>query len=182
MKIFLKRLVISLLALTAGFAGNQAWTTHPKEIASIQIAQAQTQLVPVVLPCSARAFLKSGGSKSGRLTGVDAKSQQLTLSQGKNSEQIAIAQIEKVTFYPSCDTSVVNNTRSLPPIRGERRTWSGIPLNNLRIRDGNKGRAEVSLPTGVDSRISKDRGSIYVVEEFSFVPSSKMNVSIVVVK
>lgn len=174
--------MLPLLVSTVGFAGYTAWATGLPEMLPIQTAQTQPQVVPIVLPCSARVLLKSGGSKSGRLTGVDAKSQQLTLSQDKNSESITIAQIEKVQFYPSCDTSVLDNTRSLPPIRGEKRTWSGIPLNNLKIRDGRKGRAEISLPTGVDARISKDRGTVYVVEVLSFARGNKINMGIAVTK
>jgi hypothetical protein len=185
MKIFLKKLVISLLASTVGFAGNQVWATHPRDIAPVQIAQAQTQVVPVVFPCLARVVLKSGGSKSGRLTDVDAKSQQLTLSRGRQSEPIAIAQIEKVTFYPNCDTLVPDNPRSHEigiMIRGDKRTWSNIPLNNLKIRDGDKGRAEINLPPGVDSKVSKERLAVYVIQELSFVTGNKVTLGVVVNK
>lgn len=183
MKIFLKRLMISLLASTVGFAGNEVQATiHPRDTAPIQTAQVQAQVVPVVLPCLARVVLKSGGLKSGRLTGVDAKSQQLTLSRGRQSEPITITQIEKIQFYQDCDTSVPDNSRSLPPIRGEKRTWAGVPLGNLRIQNAKKGRAEVSLPSGVDSRISNDQGTVYVIEELFFATGNKVNMGIVVTR
>lgn len=177
MKIFLKRLVFLLLASTIGLLD------YTNEVAANQkakIVQAQAQVVPIVLPCLAKAILKGGGSKSGRITGIDAKIQQLILSQGKQSESIGITQIEKVKFYQECEASVRGG--ELSPIRGEKRIWSDIPLNNLRIRDANKGRAEVRLPSGVDPQIGKDRGSVYVVEELSFATGNKVNLGIVIVK
>lgn len=80
--------------------------------------------------------MKKGGSRSGRLTAIDSQKQQLTITQGGKSQSIAIYQIEKVKFLQRDPT--VSGENELPPIRGEQRTWTGILLSNIKIKDAKK--------------------------------------------
>ncbi|NJR74466.1 MAG: hypothetical protein HC773_14095 [Scytonema sp. CRU_2_7] len=129
----------------------------------------------MLLPPLAQITLKGGGFKSGRLTVIDSQKQKLIITRGKASMSIPIARIEKVQFFPD------GNGKPEPwVIKGERRIWSNIPLGNLIIRDAEKGKAEVSLPSGVDSRLSKDRAAVYVIEELSFATDNKVTVGVIV--
>jgi hypothetical protein len=179
MNIFLKGLIVVFLASTTGLASSaKEVTVNQNELAQGQIKQVKAQVVSVLLPPLAQITLKGGGFKSGRLTVVDSQKQKLIITRGKASMSIPIANIEKVQFFqqgPDADGRLIPWI-----IKGERRTWSNIPLSNLIIRDAEKGKAEVSLPSGVDSRISKDRAAVYVIEELSFAADNKVTVGVIV--
>jgi hypothetical protein len=178
MNIFLKGLIVVFLASTTGLASSaKEVTVNQNELAQGQIKQVKAQVVSVLLPPLAQITLKGGGFKSGRLTVIDSQKQKLIITRGKASMSIPIARIEKVQFFQETD----GNGRLIPwIIKGERRIWSNIPLGNLIIRDAEKGQAEVSLPSEVDPRISKDSEAVYVIEELSFAADNKVTVGVIV--
>lgn len=179
MKIFLKGLIVAFLVSTTGLASYaKEVTVNHNELAQGQMRQAQGQLVSVLLPPLAQITLKGSESKSGRLTVIDSQKQRLIITRGKTSMSIPIARIEKVQFFQETDV----NGRFRPwIIKGERRTWSNIPLGNLIILDAEKGQAQISLPSKVDPRISKDQAAVYVIEELSFAADTKVTASVIVV-
>lgn len=147
--------------------------------AQAQTTQVQTQAILVLLPSYTQIILRDGSSMSGNLTGFDVSSQQLTLSRGDRSQSVLFTQVERVTFQTD-DSGVPG--RGVPPIRGERRTWSGVPVNNFRILNASQGQAEIRLPLSIDSRISSDHGVVYALEEFSFSSENELDIGIIVLE
>ncbi|GAB1540909.1 hypothetical protein NUACC21_35780 [Scytonema sp. NUACC21] len=181
MKVFFKVLAVSFLTsfilnvvyYTLGSA-KEISVVHPKNA-----DQAEIQSFAVTFPPVARVMLKEGGSRSGRLTAIDSQKQQLTIAQGGKSHSIAISQIEKVKFQQGDPT--VPGGNDLPPIRGEQRTWTGILLSNIRIKDVNKGRAEVIFPPGISVSTRGGKLSLYVVQEVLFESDGKVTIQILIV-
>ncbi len=142
------------------------------------LAQTQTVQVPITLTDLAEITLKDKTSKLGRLTNVDPQKQNFTITRDNQSETIATKQIQKVTFL-----KLVGGTRKpLAPPKGEERTWSGIPLENLKIQGNGDNKAEVSLPVGIDPKIGSDQDNVYVIKELTFPAANKMNMQVYVYK
>jgi hypothetical protein len=134
------------------------------------------------LPPTARVILKQGGDKSGRLKYIDPQTQQITLSSGRDS-QVAIAAIDKLVF----EGELILRGKPIV-IRGEgepsgsiQETWSE-PLTNFKVRNPNKGEAEINLKSlpkdkwqGIQS-VAQD--SSYVVEEMRFQSPKMLTVRV----
>lgn len=147
------------------------WISSPTQLGQTALAQTPTRAIAVVFPPVAQVFLKAGASKSGRLTAIDLSKQQITISRGNQSTSISISQIAKVRFL---DEDLPPNATAT--IRGgEPRTWQGVPLNNLRLKDTSRGRAEVILPPGVDP---KPKPGIYVIEGLEFGGAGKVTIRV----
>jgi hypothetical protein len=163
---FFNLLVISLMMI--------GWTdliSTPPQLVRPALAQTPAKAIAVVFPPVAQVFLKAGASKSGRLTAIDLGKQQITITRGNQSASIPIAQIAKVRFL---DEDLAPNLT--PTIRGgEPRTWQGIPLNNLKLKDTSRGRAEVTLPPGVEP---KPKPGIYVIEGLEFGGAGKVTIRV----
>ncbi len=168
MQNFFKVFLISLMTGWIGSINLISISLQPEQSA---VAQTPARAIAVVFPPVAQVFLKAGASKSGRLTAIDLSKQQITLSRGSQSTTIPIAQIARVRFL---DEDLSPN--ATPTIRGgEPRTWQGVPLNNLKLKDTSRGRAEVTLPPGVDP---KPKPGIYVIEGLEFAGSGKVTIRV----
>lgn len=145
-----------------------------------QTVQTQMQTLSVLMPSYVRVSLTDGSSLSGRLTEFDAQAQQLTLSLGTRSRSVSFTQIEKVSFHTTKESSVSGTGRLT--IRGESRTWSGVPTSHFRILNDSQGEAEVKLPSGTDSRIESDQDAVYALEAFSFATENQLDIDILVLE
>jgi hypothetical protein len=149
-------------------------------LAPVQIVQSQAQVVPVVLPPFVEVTLKPNDQKKlGKLTNLNPQQRSLTITRGEQSETIPINKIKQVIGLE--DDNGVPGSPLRPP-RGEKRNWQNIPLGSLKIQDPHQGGAKISLPTGVDPKISSDRNALYVIAELSFSMVNQMNMTIFVLK
>jgi len=187
-KLFFNNLVIALVVLASGIWGcNQK--PPPKLPLVVNVTKTIPQadpLIPVVLPPTAKVILKEGQPKSGRLTAINPKTQQITLFSGKDSN-IAIATIDRVAF----EGEVILRSSGKIVIRGEKnktspgsnqKTWTE-PLENFSWRDLSQGKAAIQLTSvpqdeliGIQS-VAVD--STYVVEEMRFEPLENIQIKVI---
>lgn len=174
------KLINVLLATGIGFGGLAAEVSVSKaKLAAVIVAQSQFQNLSAVLPASTEVTLRSGNSKFGKLTALDAKGQKfnLVLQNGK-SELISIAQVATIRFW-SIDP--ITGKRLSPLQGGETRNWSNIPLANVKIQ-ANGNRAQIKLPCEVDSDVCKRPIASYTVEELSITDGNKVTLSVVIAR
>ncbi|BAY29516.1 hypothetical protein NIES2107_13590 [Nostoc carneum NIES-2107] len=188
MTAFFKVMVVGVLA-TAGVLAANTISAIGKEVKTGNVLLAQTPVqsesiaLPIALPEMAVINLKKGGSQSGQVIGIDTQGQKLTIQRNKKTYLISLNQIEKVAFRNSAKAY---RTDGRIIIRGERQrytakvmTWSGLPLDTLRIKNPVQGQAEVKLGppvvssdllSGIQS-VAKDRQ--YVVDQIQFNPQKR---------
>jgi len=118
------------------------------------------------------------GSSSGRVIGIDAKGQALSIQRNGKTATIPLSRIQKVVFkngalvYRSNGRQIIRGERDRPT--GKLVTWSGIPLNTFTVKDSTQGQAVVKLKPPVVSTAqlrgiqSVARNRQYVVNEIQF--------------
>nr|WP_230966760.1 hypothetical protein [Nostoc commune] len=132
----------------------------------------------VALPELAEVILKGGESSSGRVIGIDAQGQALSIQRNGKTATIPLSRIQKVVFkngalvYRSNGRQIIRGERDRPT--GKLVTWSGIPLNTFTVKNSTQGQAVVKLKPPVVSTAqlrgiqSVARNRQYVVDEIQF--------------
>lgn len=132
----------------------------------------------VALPELAEVMLKGGESSSGRVIGIDAQGQALSIRRNDKTTTIPLSQIQRVVFkngalvYRSNGRQIIRGERDRPT--GKLVTWSGIPLNTFTVKNSTQGQAVVKLKPPVVSTEqlqgiqSVARNRQYVVDEIQF--------------
>jgi len=188
MKTFFQRWVVAILVMAAALAGNiQAVISQNVKTENLLLVQIPVNAdeldLAVALPDLAEVILKGGESSSGRVIGIDAKGQALSIQRNGKTATIPLSRIQKVVFKNEA-SFYINNGRQI--IRGERDrptgklvTWSGIPLNTFTVKDSTQGKAVVKLKPPVVSTAqlrgiqSVARNRQYVVNEIQFNSQQK---------
>jgi len=145
-------LVVALFTVTAGMAAQVNAASQEVQKQNLRSVQAQanaSQPIPVALPMPAQIVMKGGDIRDGRVVQIDEKTQKLLILLGQEKLPIPLGQIDKIVFPKSAPAYRQNGERfirgELPPAKGRRETWRGIPMKAFRLLDPNKGQAEVKL-------------------------------------
>jgi hypothetical protein len=153
-------LVVALFTVTAGMAAQVNAASQEVQKQNLRSVQAQANAsapIPVALPTQAEIVMKAGGNRDGRVVKIDQKEQKVLIQGGQEKRSIPLGQIDKIVFpksavvYRSNGVQVIRG--ELPPAKGRRETWRGIPMNAFRLLDPNKGQADVKL----ESVLSRDK-------------------------
>jgi len=183
MKTFFQRWVVAILVMAAALAGNiQAVISQNVKTENLLLVQIPVNAdeldLAVALPDLAEVILKGGESSSGRVIGIDAKGQALSIQRNGKTATIPLSRIQKVVFkngalvYRSNGRQIIRGERDRPT--GKLVTWSGIPLNTFTVKDSTQGQAVVKLKPPVVSTAqlrgiqSVARNRQYVVNEIQF--------------
>ncbi|MBC6432463.1 hypothetical protein FM036_17555 [Nostoc sp. HG1] len=183
MKTFFQRWVVAILVMAAAIAGNiQAVISKDVKTGNFLLAQMPVNAdeldLAVALPELAEVILKGGESSSGRVIGIDAQEQALSIQRNGKTATIPLSRIQKVVFkngalvYRSNGRQIIRGERDRPT--GKLVTWSGIPLNTFTVKDSTQGQAVVKLKPPVVSTAqlrgiqSVARNRQYVVNEIQF--------------
>jgi len=188
MKTFFQRWVVAILVMAAALAGNiQAVISQNVKTENLLLVQIPVNAdeldLAVALPDLAEVILKGGESSSGRVIGIDAKGQALSIQRNGKTATIPLSRIQKVvfkneaSFYISNGRQIIRGERDRPT--GKLVTWSGIPLNTFTVKDSTQGKAVVKLKPPVVSTAqlrgiqSVARNRQYVVNEIQFNSQQK---------
>jgi len=188
MKTFFQRWVVAILVMAAALAGNiQAVISQNVKTENLLLVQIPVNAdeldLAVALPDLAEVILKGGESSSGRVIGIDAKGQALSIQRNGKTATIPLSRIQKVVFkngalvYRSNGRQIIRGERDRPT--GKLVTWSGIPLNTFTVKDSTQGKAVVKLKPPVVSTAqlrgiqSVARNRQYVVNEIQFNSQQK---------
>ncbi|WP_335030655.1 hypothetical protein [Nostoc sp.] len=174
---------MAILVMAAAIAGNIK-TVIGQDVKRENFLLAQTPVnadeleLGVALPELAEVMLKGGESSSGRVIGIDAQGQALSIRRNDKTTTIPLSQIKKVVFkngalaYRSNGRQIIRGERDRPT--GKLVTWSGIPLNTFTVKNSTQGQAVVKLKPPVVSTAqlrgiqSVARNRQYVVDEIQF--------------
>lgn len=188
MKAFFQRWVVAILVMAAAIAGNiQAVISQDVKTGNLLLAQTQIKAdeleLAVALPELAEIILNSGESSSGRVIGIDAQGQALSIQRSGKTATIPLSQIAKVVFK---NEALAYRSNRRPIMRGERDSptgktvsWSGIPINNFTVKNPTQGQAVLKLKPPVVSTAqlrgiqSVARNRQYVVDEIQFNSQQK---------
>lgn len=183
MKALFQGWVVAILVMTAALAGN-IQAVISKDVTTGNFLLAQTPVnadeleLAVALPELAEVMLKGGDSSSGRVIGIDAQGQALSIQRSGKTATIPLSQIQKVVFkkeasvYTSNGRQIIRGERDRPT--GKLVTWSGIPLNTFTVKNSTEGQAVVKLKPPIVSTAdlqgieSVARNRQYVVDEIQF--------------
>ncbi|WP_041565302.1 hypothetical protein [Nostoc punctiforme] len=183
MKAFFQGWVVAILVIAAAIAGNIK-TVIGQDVKKENFLLAQTPInadeleLAVALPELAEVMLKGGESSSGRVIGIDAQGQALSIRRNDKTTTIPLSQIQRVVFkngalvYRSNGRQIIRGERDRPT--GKLVTWSGIPLNTFTVKNSTQGQAVVKLKPPVVSTEqlqgiqSVARNRQYVVDEIQF--------------
>jgi hypothetical protein len=189
MKAFFQGWVVAILVMAAALAGNIE-AVISKDIKTENTLLAQTQIktdeleLAVALPELAEVILKGGDSSSGRVVGIDAKGEALSIQRSGKTDTIPLSKIQKVIFKNGAlvyrrdgRSQFIRGERDRP--QGKAVTWSGIPLNAFTVKNPTQGQAVVKLKPPVVSTaqlqgiqsVARDRQ--YVVDEIQFNPQQR---------
>ena len=188
MKTFFQRWVVAILVMAAALAGNiQAVISQNVKTENLLLVQIPVNAdeldLAVALPELAEVILKGGDSRSGRVIGIDAQGQALSIQRNGKTATIPLSRIQKVVFkngalvYRSNGRQIIRGERDRPT--GKLVTWSGIPLNTFTVKDSTQGQAVVKLKPPVVSTAqlrgiqSVARNRQYVVNEIQFNSQQK---------
>ncbi len=141
--------------------------------------------IPVFIPDDTNVYLKNGTSLSGRLIKFDSQAKKIALGRESKTKEVAMKEIKQIEFQGKVIIKggklVIRGPGEPNDPNQNRQRWQE-PLQNFKIVDVNKGKAEVTL-TSLDS--PKIRGiervalnSSYVVEEIKFNPSDKIEIQV----
>ncbi|MBG1259550.1 hypothetical protein F8S20_10635 [Nostoc sp. BAE] len=183
MKTFFQRWVVAILVMAAAIAGNmQAVISQDVKTGNLLLVQTPVNAdeldLAVALPELAEVILKGGESSSGRVIGIDAQGQALSIQRNGKTATIPLSRIQKVVFkngalvYRSNGRQIIRGERDRPT--GKLVTWSGIPLNTFTVKNSTQGQAVVKLKPPVVSTAqlrgiqSVARNRQYVVDEIQF--------------
>ncbi|WP_251956535.1 hypothetical protein [Nostoc commune] len=183
MKAFFQRWVVAILVMATAIAGNiQAVISQDVKTGNLLLAQTPVNAdeleLAVALPELAEIILNGGESSSGRVIGIDAQRQALSIQRSGKTATISLSQIAKVVFKNGA-LAYRSNGRQIMRGGGERPTgktvsWSGIPINNFTVKNTTQGQAVLKLKPPVVSpaqlrgiqSVARDRQ--YVVDEIQF--------------
>ncbi|MEH2158905.1 hypothetical protein [Nostoc sp.] len=183
MKAFFQGWVVAILVMAAAIAGNiEAVIGQNVKTGNFLLAQTPVNAdeleLSVALPELAEVIFKGGESSSGRVIGIDAQEQALSIQRSDKTTTIPLSQITKVVFkngalvYRSNGRQIIRGERDRPT--GKLVTWSGIPLNTFTVKNSTQGQAVVKLKPPVVSTAqlrgiqSVARNRQYVVDEIQF--------------
>ena len=175
--------ITSLIALT-GLVGNPLTVQSRPVLTVAQGTKAGSQ-IPVFLPDDVKVKLKKdGASLSGRVTNFDAKAKKVTLTNGPDSQSVAIKDIDVVLFQGKV---ILKNNKAIV-IRGDNSQKSPNqngktfkePLQNFQIVDATKGEARVTItnPLELKGVQAVAQSSSYVVEQIRFDSSDKIQIQV----
>ncbi|MEH1994376.1 hypothetical protein [Nostoc sp.] len=183
MKAFFQGWVVAILVMAAAIAGNiEAVIGQNIKTGNLLLAQTPVNAdeleLAVALPELAEVMLKGGESSSGRVIGIDAQGEALSIQRSGKTATIPLSQIQRVVFkngasvYRSNRQQIIRGERDRPT--GKTVTWSGIPLNTFTVKNPTQGQAVVKLKPPVVSTaqlwgiksVATDRQ--YVVDEIQF--------------
>ncbi|MEH1916046.1 hypothetical protein [Nostoc sp.] len=183
MKAFFQGWVVAILVMAAAIAGNiEAVIGQNIKTGNLLLAQTPVNAdeleLAVALPELAEVMLKGGESSSGRVIGIDAQGEALSIQRSGKTATIPLSQIQRVVFkngasvYRSNRQQIIRDERDRPT--GKTVTWSGIPLNTFTVKNPTQGQAVVKLKPPVVSTaqlwgiksVATDRQ--YVVDEIQF--------------
>jgi hypothetical protein len=120
-----------------------------QNLRSVQAQANASQPIPLALPTQAEIVMKGGGKRDGRVVQIDEKTQKLLIQLGQEKRSLPLGKIDKIVFSKTAVVYRQNGERfirgELPPAKGRRETWRGIPMNAFRLLDPNQGQAEVKL-------------------------------------
>jgi hypothetical protein len=175
--------ITSLIALM-GLVGNPLAVKSRPVLTVAQGTKAGSQ-IPVFLPDDVKVKLKSGASLSGRVTNFDAKAKKVTLTNGPDSQPVAIKDIDLVLFQGKV---ILRNNNKAIVIRGDDSQKSPNqngkifkePLQNFQIVDARKGEARVTItnPLELKGVQAVAQSSSYVVEQIRFDSSDKIQIQV----
>ena len=175
--------ITSLIALT-GLVGNPL-TVQSRPVLTVAQGTKTKSQIPVFLPDSVNVKLKKdGASLSGRVTNFDAKAKKVTITNGPDSQSVAIKDIDRVLFQGK--VILRNNTAIV--IRGDDSQKSPNqngkvfkePLRNFQIVDASKGEARVTItnPLELKGVQAVAQSSSYVVEQIRFDSSDQIQIQV----
>ena len=180
---FFKIMVISGLIALTGLVGNPLAVQSRPLLTVAQGTKAGSQ-IPVFLPDDVKVKLKGGASLSGRVTNFDAKAKKVTLTNGPDSQTVAIKDIDQVLFQGKV---ILRNNKAIV-IRGDDSQKSPNqngkifkePLQNFQIVDAKKGEARVTItnPLELKGVQAVAQNSSYVVEQISFDSSNQIQIQV----
>ena len=103
MKAFFQRWVVAILVMAAAIAGNiEAVISQDVKTGNLLLAQTPVNTdeleLAVALPELAEIILNGGESSSGRVIGIDAQGQALSIQRSGKTATIPLSQIAKVVF------------------------------------------------------------------------------------
>ncbi|MEH2081446.1 MAG: hypothetical protein V7K89_16035 [Nostoc sp.] len=188
MKAFFQGWVVAILVMAAALAGNiQAVISQDVKTENFFLAQTPVNAdeleLAVALPELAEVVLKGGESNSGRVIGIDAQGQALSIQRSGKTATIPLSKIQKVVFkngslaYRSNGRQIIRGERDRPT--GKSVTWSNIPLNTFTVKNPTQGQAVVKLKPPIVSTAqllgiqSVARNRQYVVDEIQFNSQQK---------
>ena len=174
--------VTGLIALT-GLVGNPLEVQSRSVLTVAQGTKAGSQ-IPVFLPDDVKVKLKGGASLSGRVTNFDAKAKKVTLTNGPDSQTVAIKDIDVILFQGKV---ILRNNKAIV-IRGDDSQKSPNqngktfkePLQNFQIVDATKGEARVTItnPLELKGVQSVAQNSSYMVEQIRFDSSDQIQIQV----
>jgi hypothetical protein len=175
--------ITSLIALT-GLVGNPLAVQSRPVLTVAQGTKTKSQ-IPVFLPDDVKVKLKKdGASLSGRVTNFDAKAKKITITNGPDSQTVAIKDIDVVLFQGKV---ILRNNREIV-IRGDNSQKSPNqngktfkePLQNFQIVDATKGEARVTItnPLELKGFQAVAQSSSYVVEQIRFDSSDQIQIQV----
>jgi hypothetical protein len=181
---FFKIMAITGLIALTGLVGNPLAVQSRPVLNIAQGTKAGSQ-IPVFLPDDVKVKLKKdGASLSGRVTNFDAKMKKVTITNGPDSQSVAIKDIDVVLFQGKV---ILRNNKAII-IRGDDSQKSPNqngkvfkePLQNFQIVDATKGEARVTITNSLERRgvQSVAQNSSYVVEQIRFDSSDKIQIQV----
>ena len=175
--------ITSLIALM-GLVGNPLAVQSRPVLTVAQGTKAGSQ-IPVFLPDSVNVKLKDGASLSGRVTDFNSKMKKVTITNGPDSQTVAIKDIDVVSFQGKV---ILRNNKAIV-IRGDDSPKSPNqngkvfkePLQNFQIVDATKGEARVTITNSLERKgvQSVAQSSSYVVKQISFDSSDKIQIQVI---
>lgn len=174
--------VTGLIALT-GLVSNPLTVQSRPVLTVAQGTKAKSQ-IPVFLPDDVTVELNGGASLSGRITDFDSKMKKITITNGPDSQSVAIKDIDLVSFQGKV---ILRNNKTIV-IRGNDSQKSPNqngkvfkePLQNFQIVDATKGEARVTITNPLELKGLKAvaQNSSYVVEQIRFDSFDKIQIQV----
>lgn len=145
----------------------------------------QSPVIPVFIPDDTKVSLKNGTSLSGRLIKFDSPTKMIALGRDSKTKEVAMKEIKQIEFQGKViiksGTLVIRGEGGSSNPNQNRQRWQE-PLQNFKIVDVNKGKAEVTLtslkPLELRGIEAVAVNSSYVVEEIKFNPSDKIEIQV----
>ncbi|MCC3438218.1 MAG: hypothetical protein EAZ39_28060 [Oscillatoriales cyanobacterium] len=178
----LKALILGLGVVSIGFA--QVHPVMPQAVKLAQVQKAVDGVIAVSLPEEATVYLKNKVSMTGKVTGLNSKS--LEVSRDGDSRSVEISQVQRVEFKR--DALVYSNDGNRR-IRGENQKlltpppWEKVPLGAFQTLNPQKGLITVDLrgvlpPQRLRGVVSMAIASDYIVDEIMFTSTERVTVKV----